>query len=90
MSQTPRRRTVVLDRATAQEFIKAWQSSNSVAEVAKKIRCRTQAARLRGMRYRRMGIPLKDFPPMPGWDELAEYAKSLLAKSQPSSDELPA
>jgi hypothetical protein len=73
-------------RATPEEFIAAWQSSNSVAEVARKIGSRKQAVRTRAYRYRQLGISLKEFPPveLPDWDELAEYAASLLPKDADS------
>ena len=65
------------------EFIKAWQESSSIAEVASKVRSKKNACRVRGHRYRQRGIPLKEFPPVEfeptDWDELAEYAAELLA-----------
>ena len=87
MNQKRKQRAVDPERATAREFITIWQNSNSVAEVAKKVGCRKGAARLRAYRYRRLGIPLKDFPPveLPDWDELAEYAESLLPEGAVSS-----
>jgi hypothetical protein len=64
------------------EFIKAWQESSSVAEVASKVRSRKGAVRVRTYRYRQKGIPLKVFPPVEveptDWDELARYAEELL------------
>ena len=67
-------------------FIEVWQSSSSVAEVASKVRRRKNAVRVRAFRYRQHGIPLKDFPPveveLPDWDELAEYAASLLPSQE--------
>jgi len=79
MKQAQKRRSDPV-RATPEEFIAAWQSSNSVAEVAKKIGSRKKTVRTRAYRYRQSGIPLKEFPPveLPDWDELAEYAESLL------------
>jgi hypothetical protein len=73
---------VVPVRITAREFIRLWQTSNSVAEVAMKTRTKKNAVRVRAYRYRKLGIPLKDFPyvevEVPDWDKLAEYAESLL------------
>lgn len=64
------------------EFIRIWQSAESVAEVAMKVRRSKNACRVRAFRYRDLGVPLKEFPPViiepPDWDELAEYAKSLI------------
>jgi hypothetical protein len=67
-------------QATAREFIEAWQSSESLREVMGKCRMRKGAVRVRALRYRKRGVPLKEFPPWepPDWSELAEYAKSLL------------
>lgn len=63
------------------EFVKAWQESSSVAEVASKVRSKKNAVRVRAFRYRQRGIPLKVFPPVEveptDWDELAEYAAHL-------------
>jgi len=74
------RRPVEPERVTPREFIEAWQSSSSIAEVSKKTGIRKKAVRVRSYRYRKLGIPLKDFPAVewPDWDELAGYAKSLL------------
>lgn len=64
------------------EFIKAWQESSSVAEVAAKVRIKKSAVRVRAYRYRQKGVELKEFPPVEieeiDWDELAEYAESVL------------
>jgi hypothetical protein len=69
---------------TPRQFIQAWQESESVSEVAAKVRSKKNACRVRAYRYRRMGVPLKEFPPVEveliHWDELAEYAASLLPK----------
>jgi hypothetical protein len=64
------------------EFIRAWQTSSALAEVAAKVRLNKNACRVRAYRYRQLGVPLKEFPPveveLPDWDELAQYARSLL------------
>ena len=64
------------------EFIRAWQESGSVAEVAQKVRARKNTVRVRAFRYRGLGIPLKVFPPVEvepiDWDELARYAAELV------------
>ena len=71
---------------TAREFIRIWQTSNSVAEVAMNVRRKKNAVRVRAFRYRGMGIPLKEFPPvdveLPDWDELADYAASLISEDE--------
>ena len=79
------RRKVEPERVTPREFISAWQTSNSGAEVARKIGSRRSAVRLRASRYRRLGVPLKQFPPveLPDWDELAEFAESLVLAHRP-------
>ena len=73
-------------RVSPREFIRHWQQSTSVAEVAQKCRMKKNAVRVRACRYRQWGVPLKQFPPveivLPDWDELAEYAESL-AESPP-------
>jgi hypothetical protein len=72
------------------EFIRVWQTSASVAEVASKVRRKKNACRVRAFRYRQLGVPLKEFPPveveLPDWDELAEYAASLLPEGAEDGD----
>jgi hypothetical protein len=82
-------------RARPHDFVKAWQESSSVAEVAAKVRSNKNACRTRAFRYREMGVPLKLFPPVmiepPDWNELAEYAASLLpVKKSEAGDARPA
>ena len=67
---------------TARDFVKAWQESSSIGEVASKVRAKKGACRVRAHRYRKMGVPLKDFP-VPqyatmSWSELAKYATDVL------------
>jgi hypothetical protein len=68
-------------RVSAREFVKAWQESSSVAEVAMKVGSKSNACRVRAFRYRQNGVPLKEFPqveiPLIDWEELAEYAAEL-------------
>ena len=68
---------------TPRQFIKAWQESSSVAEVAAKVRSKKNACRVRAFRYRKLGVPLKVFPvvevELPDWDELAQYAAELVS-----------
>lgn len=40
-------------------FIKLWQASATLAEVAKKAKCTPQVASTRAYRMRKAGIPLK-------------------------------
>jgi len=68
---------------TPKEFITAWQTSTTVAEVAAKLRMRKGPIRVRAHRYRKRGIPLKQYVPLElpvvDWAGLAEYAVSLVA-----------
>jgi hypothetical protein len=78
---------------SARKFVEVWQGSQSVAEVAAKVHRKKNAVRQRAFRYRRLGIPLKEFPPveieLPDWDELAEYAASLLPADGQEVDDAP-
>jgi hypothetical protein len=62
------------------QFVEVWQRSESIAEVARKLKSTRNACRVRAYRYRKMGVPLKDLPYAewlsPG--KLAELARSLL------------
>ncbi len=88
MNQARKRRPEEPVRVTPREFIEAWQSSASVAEVAKKTGMRKKTVRVREYRYRKAGIPLKQFEPveLPDWDELADYAASLVPEQDGSSN----
>ena len=88
MKQASKRRPLDPERVTPREFIEVWQSSTSVAEVAKKIVSRKKTVRVRAHRYRKLGIPLKKFPPveLPNWDALAGYAASLAPEKAFSTD----
>src|SRR5947209_3143777 len=85
---------MVTATVSAREFIRVWQTSSSVAEVAAKVRRKKNAVRVRAYRYRQMGVPLKEFPEvvieLPDWDELAEYAGSLVPKTAAISSPAPA
>lgn len=67
-------------RPTAREFIEAWQTSDAVVKVARKLRMTPAQVRVRACRYRQKGVPLKEYelPEYPAWDDLADYAKSFL------------
>jgi hypothetical protein len=70
----------------AREFIEAWQHSASLGEVAKRVGATKNACRVRAFRYRKRGIPLKEFPPSEtssaAWQKLAEYATELLGPGE--------
>jgi hypothetical protein len=84
-----KRGCAVVGPVSPREFIKAWQESNSVAEVAQKVRAKKNAVRVRAFRYRQLGIPLKEFPPVEyeptDWGQLAQYAEDLLDE-QPDAE----
>ena len=75
---------------TPRAFIKAWQESSSLAEVAIKVGRKKNACRVRAFRYRRMGVPLKEFPVVEtseiDWKALAKYAAELAAKDKPDAE----
>jgi hypothetical protein len=65
-------------------FIEVWQKAEYVSDVAQKLRLSKGACRMRAWRYKNHhGIPLRDLPttrpaPLIDWDEMAEFAASLL------------
>src|SRR5262245_56894319 len=76
---------------SARKFVEVRQGSESVAEVASKVHRKKNAVRQRAFRYRRLGIPLKEFPPveveLPDSAELAQYAESLLPADERQIDD---
>ena len=62
-------------------FVEVWQTSPDVAEVAKKLRMKRDACRLRALRYRKRGVPLKELPAGGcsniDWEDLIQYAGEL-------------
>lgn len=76
---------------TAREFVRHWQESESLAEVASKVRAKKNACRVRAFRYRKLGVPLKEFPSveyeMPNWLELAKYATEVLKGRESQREE---
>jgi hypothetical protein len=72
------------------EFVRVWQTSSSLSEVAQKTRSKKAACRIRANRYRALGIPLKEFPPpayMTSEDyygDLRQYAASFLPGEDPA------
>ena len=75
----------------AKEFIRIWQTSSSLEEVAGKVHRKKGACRIRAYRYRRLGVALKEHPPviyeLPDWDELARYAAKLVPEAESDTDE---
>jgi len=69
--------------ATQRQFIEAWQTSSTVADVARKLKMKRAQVRVRASRYRKHGVPLKEYVPaeLPwvDWEELAQFAAQLLA-----------
>jgi hypothetical protein len=67
--------------ATPREFIKAWQESTYVRDVARKVGSTKRACSRLATRCRDMGVPLKLMAEVPceptDWDALAEYAREL-------------
>ena len=59
-----------------EEFIKVWQTSDSLADVATKTGLANNSVRSRGIYYRKKGVPLKKLagPYRNDWKALAEYA----------------
>lgn len=79
---------------SAKAFVETWQSSGSLSEVAQKLKMKRSAARLRAFRYRRRGVPLKDFPPVSlpliNWEDLSRYAAKLVAHNDGTIETAPA
>lgn len=48
---------------SAEEFVKIWQSSESVAQVADQAKMRIIACHVRAANYRRIGVKLKKMKP---------------------------
>lgn len=70
--------------ASPREFVKAWQESANLRQVARKVGSTRDACSRRAWRYRKMGVPLKFMAEVPcesiDWDEMAEYARELAPK----------
>lgn len=60
------------------EFVKVWQSSESLAEVATRLKMTKDACRSRAEMYRRKGVPLQDLrrraSPHVNWNGVAAVA----------------
>tara|TARA_R100000008_G_scaffold62395_1_gene39669 strand:+ start:235 stop:492 length:258 start_codon:yes stop_codon:yes gene_type:complete len=67
---------------TAEAFIKAWQTSNTKADVMKKTGMNKNAVSQRAYTYRKRGVPLKNLRGVGArkspeeWTRLAELAQS--------------
>jgi hypothetical protein len=78
--------------ATPRQFVEAWQLSDFVREVAKKVGSTKSACSRRATRYRRMEVPLKFMDGMnyhypTDGDELATYARELAPEDSESEEE---
>lgn len=69
---------------TPEEFVRAWQGSSSMAEVAEKTGLRVESVRARGHRFRKRGVPLKKLAaqgrPATDWEALKKLAQELAPK----------
>jgi len=76
-----------MSKATPKQFVKAWQESSSLKEVAEKLGMKPTTANSRASFYRSKGIPLKK---MRGgrfvdWDELKQFARECLEEEKENS-----
>lgn len=66
---------------SAEEFVRVWQTSKSVIEVAEKTGIDIRGARQRATLYRKKGVPLQRFSggrhPVPDWEALKALAEEL-------------
>jgi len=64
-----------------EEFVRAWQASNDMAEVSAKTGLKIESVRARGHRFRKKGVPLKRFAaqgrPATDWEALKKLAEKL-------------
>ena len=70
-------------KVTPHEFVKAWQTSTSVIEVAKKTNMKLGNVRSRASVYRKKGFPLRSMRrgrQAVDWNGLADYARKLEVK----------
>lgn len=69
---------------TPEEFVRAWQASGSLAEVAEKTGLRPESVKARGYRFRKKGVPLREFAaagrPATDWEALRQLAVKLAPK----------
>lgn len=65
-------------QVSARQFIEAWQTSETIAEVADKTGLGYQNVFSRAKRFREKGIPLKDLTTRESVDDLADFARDFL------------
>jgi len=67
-------------KVDARTFVEAWQTSNSVDEVAQKTGLPKKYCSSRASTYRKRGVPLKRMTHTPrggeDWQELADFART--------------
>lgn len=79
---------------SAEEFIRAWQTSSTLGEVCRKLRMKRAVAKVRAFRYmEEHGVPLKelpvgDVPRGPDWAAMARLAQELAPHSETSPGEV--
>lgn len=74
---------MIRTKISPEEFIHAWQTSDSLEEVCRKLDLNNGACHCRAYMYRRIGINLKEFPKgkkVLDAAKLNELAQSLLPK----------
>ena len=62
---------------TPEEFIKVWQTSKTLDEVAERTGIEKNAAAAKASGYRKKRVPLKRFKEPLDWERLAELAKEI-------------
>jgi hypothetical protein len=72
---------------TRQEFIDIWQTSDSVAEAAKRCGIKKQTCKSRAGNYRRQGLPVKKFSRFSGTGMLSMYWLAAQAKADLNAKE---
>ena len=74
-------------KITPEDFVFAWQTSESMREVKKKTRLSETAIRLRAHFYKRHGVPLKKHfhgndDAGVNWESLIHFAEKLISPSR--------
>lgn len=73
-----------MKKKTIEEFIRAWQTSDSTREIANKLDCTTQHVYNRAGMLKRGGVPLKKLARTKkdyDYKKLSELARSLAPKA---------